>query len=254
MAITAVLLNVADIERSVDFYTRLLGARPVSVGEDSAVLDVVTASLHLLRVDEPSASTWIPDDLQRGYRHIGFKVSDLDSHVAALKDAGTRFHLEPILAEGEVRITFFYDPDGTLVELVEGPLRYHEVHDRAAVDADWALGEPERPRFDHVAESVEDADATHAHYSRHGFVLMGGIHQPHDDRGFEITFLRDGDSSIEVFSFGTAMTARAPQLDALGFLGVEFDGRADGATSCGEAHGREFFVDPDGLVHTMTGA
>ncbi|GAB3601057.1 VOC family protein [Microbacterium tumbae] len=254
MAITSILLNVADIPRSVDFYTRLLGARPVTIGADEAVLDVVTATIRLLRIERPAASTWIPDDLQRGYRHIGFKVADLDERVAALREEGVTFHLEPIHAEGDVRITFFYDPDGALVELVEGPLRYHEVYDRAAVDADWGLGDPDRPRFDHVAESVADADATHEHYARRGYVLMAGIHQPHDDRGFEITFLRDGDTSIEVFAFGAEMTAREPQLDALGFLAVEIEGEPVGATACGEAGGRVFLVDPDGLVQTVTGA
>lgn len=254
MALTAVLINVADIGRSVDFYTTHLGALPLEVGPDSAELDVVTARIRLERLDTGTETTWIPDDLQLGFRHIGFKTADLDNRVAELRRAGTRFHLDPLMAEGGVRIAFFYDPDGTLVELVEGPLHYHEVFDRDAVDADWALGEPDRPRFDHVAESVADADAAHAHYQARGFVLMGGIHQPHDDRGFEITFLRDGDVSIEVFSFDAPMTARPPQLDAPGFRAAEVTAPLTGTEPVAEFAGRAYVTDPDGLVQTETEA
>lgn len=250
MALTAVLINVTDIGRSVDFYTTHLGALPLEVGSDSAELDVVTARIRLERLDTAAETTWIPDDLQRGFRHLGFKTADLDGRVAALKRDGARFHLDPLSAEGGVRIAFFYDPDGTLVELVEGPLQYHEVFDRDAVDSDWALGEPDRPRFDHIAESVADAEATHAHYQARGFVLMGGIHQPHDNRGFEITFLRDGDVSIEVFSFDAPMIARAPQLDAPGFRAAELTAPFTGTEPVMELAGRAYVTDMDGLVQT----
>ena len=159
------------------------------------------------------------------------------------------FHLEPINAEGGVRITFFYDPDGTLLELVEGPLQYHEVYDRDAVEQDWALGDPERPRFDHVAETVDDLDATKEHYAKLGYDLMSGIHQPGDDRGFEINFLRHGDSSLEVFTYERAEKAqRAPQLDAPGFVAVGFGGHGETASAPGEkvgaVAGREVYADP----------
>jgi catechol 2,3-dioxygenase-like lactoylglutathione lyase family enzyme len=253
VAITSVLINVVDIDRSADFYTRFLGLTPVEVTADSAVLDAVTATVRLARIGEPQESSWIADDLQAGFRHVGFKVSDLDERVQALREAGVPFQLEPIHAEGDVRITFFYDPDGTLLELVEGPLQYHEVYDRAEVDKDWGLGTPERPRFDHVAETVDDAHATHEYFGALGYALMGGIHQPGDPRGFEITYLHGGDSSIEIFEFsGAEKTARAPQLDAPGFVAVELEGEPPAAANpVGEAHGRRLYADPDGLVQAL---
>ncbi|MFF1632576.1 VOC family protein [Leifsonia sp. NPDC058248] len=252
MAIESVLLNVHDIERSVQFYRRHLDAVVLDSGENRAELDLVTARLLLTRIDSPAESTWIGDDLQRGFRHVGFKVGDLDARVAALHEAHVPFHLEPIHAEGDVRITFFYDPDGTLLELVEGPLQYHEVYDRAAVDQDWALGTPDRPRFDHVATTVDDLDATKAHFAELGYVLMSGIHQPSDDRGFEINFLRSGDSSLEVFTYGLAdKEQRAPQLDATGFVAVEFHGTTAPGAAIGTALGREVYADPDGLHYLI---
>lgn len=256
MAIRSVILHVSDIARSVDFYTRHLGTETVEAGDDEAVLDAVTARIRLVRIDAGSGSTWVADDLQAGFRHVGFKVADLDARVEALQAEGVPFQLEPINAEGGVRITFFYDPDGTLLELVEGPLQYHEVYDREAVDADWALGDPTRPRFDHVAETVHDIEATKDYFGDLGYTLMSGIHQPSDPRGFEINFLRDGDTSLEIFTYDDAeKSRREPQVDALGFVAVEFEGAVPSAArEAGEAAGVRLYVDADGLVHTVSPA
>ena len=249
MAIRSVLINTTDVNRSVDFYTRHLGLEAREVTEDGAVLDAVTATLELRRVDTSTPSSWEPDDLQQGFRHVGFKVSDLDARVAALHEAGAEFHLEPIHAEGDVRITFFYDPDGTLLELVEGPLQYHEVYDRDAVQGDWGLGDPERPRFDHVAETVDDIATTVTYYADLGFILMSGIHQPADPRGFEINYLRAGDTSLEVFTFDTALSRRELQHGAPGFAGMLLDGRRPSAP----APGRELVDVGNDLVKLAIG-
>lgn len=223
MAIRSVLINCVDVQRSVNFYTEFLDLEVTEVSDDHAVLDAVTGTIQLRRVDSTHESGWKPDDLQAGFRHVGFKVADLDARVAALQEAGTRFQLEPINAEGGVRITFFFDPDGTLLELVEGPLQYHEVYDDDAVRADWALGDPGRPRFDHVAETVDDLQTTLDSYGKFGFVRMSGIHQPSDPRGFEIDYLRSGDTSLEVFTFEAPLEHRAVPEDAAGFAAVVLD-------------------------------
>lgn len=254
MAIRSILLNVTDIARSVDFYSRFLGTRTLEVTEDAALLDAETATLRLARVDAPVSTTWVADDLQAGFRHVGFKVSDLDERVSALHAANVPFQLEPIHAEGDVRITFFYDPDGTLLELVEGPLQYHEVYDQESVDSDWGLGTPTRPRFDHVAETVNDLDVTKDYFGQFGYTLMSGIHQPSDPRGFEINFLRAGDSSLEIFTYASAeKSQREPQMTAPGFVGAELDGVPPvSAEKVGMAAGFDLYSDGDGLVHALT--
>src|ERR1700744_6415639 len=190
MAIESVVINVENLARSVDFYTRFLDAVPIgAVTKGQASLDMVTATIKLVADGAGVPSSWIPDDTQRGFRHAGFKVQNLDHLAAQLKAADVPFHLDPLDAEGEVRITFFFDPDGTLLEFVEGPLRYHEIADEEGVQADWALGTPDRPRFDHVALTAADLAATEAHYAPFGFTKIGRIHQPADPRGFEIDSL-----------------------------------------------------------------
>ena len=253
MAIRSVLINTADIDRSVDFYTRFLGSEPREVTADRAVLDVVTATLELHRIDASQTSSWKPDDLQDGFRHVGFKVGDLDARVASLHEAGVAFQLEPIHAEGDVRITFFYDPDGTLLEFVEGPLQYHEVYDDDAVKKDWALGEPDRPRFDHVAETVDGLAPTLEYYGELGFGLMGGIHQAADPRGFEINYLRSGDTSLEVFTFDAPHSHRDLQDDAPGFAAMYLDGSRPSAVSSSHASDRNLEDAGDGVVKLRLG-
>lgn len=254
MAIKKILLNVEDIERSVEFYTRFLGARPMGkVCADRAVLDLVTAQLELTRPPSLEESTWIPGDLQRGFRHVGFKVGNVDALVRPLKEADVRFHLDPLDAEGEVRIAFFFDPDGTLLEFVEGPIRYHVVYDEAGVRADWGLGVPERPRFDHIAVTAGDLDAIASRYAPFGYANIGHINQPSDPRGFGIDFLKAGDSVLEIFTFDAEKSVRAPQFAAPGFAGVVFDaGPAEaGSAIAGNARGHELRADADGLVFAV---
>ncbi len=255
MSIRSILIQVVDVARAVDFYERHLGLVPREVTAHWAILDAVTAVIELRRVSGDERSTFVSDDLQTGFRHVGFKVTDLDGCVAELKAAGVAFHLEPVHAEGGVRLTFFYDPDGTLLELVEGPLQYHDVFSPDAVEADWALGDPDRPRFDHIAETVTDLAATERYFAQLGYTRMAGIHQPHDTRGFEIVFLRSGDTSLEIFTFERADGfARAPQLGAPGFTAVEFEGDVPpSAQAVGTAFGRELYTDQDGLLHAVHG-
>jgi catechol 2,3-dioxygenase-like lactoylglutathione lyase family enzyme len=111
---STVVINAADVARSVDFYTAHLQAQPQGpVTGEHAVLDLVTATLELVRVgpDAP-ASSWVIDNLQRGFRHVGFKVDHVDPFVEGLRAAGILLQLAPLEAEWDVRITFFRDPDG----------------------------------------------------------------------------------------------------------------------------------------------
>jgi catechol 2,3-dioxygenase-like lactoylglutathione lyase family enzyme len=220
MPIKNVVVNCVDVQRSVEYYTKFLELRLIGEATpESAVLDAVTATIELRAVGAGrDQSTWVGDDLQKGFRHIGFKVDRLDERAEVLKAAGVEFKLDPLDAEGKVRICFFFDPDGTLLEMIQGDLQYAEVLDPDGVARERALGVPERPRFDHVAITIEDRAATSAYYEEHfGFSFIGTIEQPHDQRGFSIGYLKSGDTVLEVFTYQVPKTARAPQLDVAGF-------------------------------------
>ena len=254
MPIQNVMINSTDVARSVDFYTTFLDAELVGEATaDRAVLDLVTATLEL-RAVAAADSTWVPDDLQRGFRHVGFKVDRVDPRAEVLKRADVPFHLDPLNAEGGVRICFFYDPDGTLLELVEGDLQYAQVLDADGVAAERALGVPDRPRFDHVAVTVDDRAATDAFYRPLGFSFIGTIEQPHDPRGFSIGYLKSGATVLEVFTYETEKQSRAPQPDVPGFGWAEIAGAAPatGVTPVTAAAGTTVLADADGFLFAPT--
>lgn len=260
MPIQNVIINATDVARSVDFYTRFLEARVVGEATaERAVLDLVTATVEL-RAAEPAASSWVPDDQQRGFRHVGFKVEQVDPRATVLKDAGVPFHLDPLDAEGGVRICFFFDPDGALLELVQGDLQYAAVHDEAGVAAERALGVPDRPRFDHVAVTVQDRSAADAFYRPLGFSFIGTIEQPSDPRGFSIGYLKSGDTVLEVFTYAAGTRERAPEPAVPGFAYAELagsgsaDGGPAGASPVVTVAGTDVVADPDGFLFAVTGS
>jgi len=256
MPIHHVTLNSTDLARSVDFYTRFLDAEVVGdPTSTSAVLDLVTATLELRLVRPGTGSTWVPDDLQKGFRHVGFKVDAVDPRADVLKAAEVPFHLDPLDAEGGVRICFFFDPDGTLCEFVEGDLQYATVRDADGVAAERALGVPSRPRLDHIAVTVDDRAATEAFYrDRFGFRFLGTIEQPQDPRGFSIGYLRGGDTVLEVFTYQAETQDRVPQTDVPGFSHAGLAaGDASGLTTVARVDDTEVFADRDGFPFSVSG-
>jgi catechol 2,3-dioxygenase-like lactoylglutathione lyase family enzyme len=254
MPIKNVVVNCTDVQRSVEFYTKSLELSVI--GEptaERAVLDAVTATVELRAVGNGrDQTTWSPDDLQKGFRHIGFKVDRVDERADVLKTAGVEFKMDPLDAEGKVRICFFYDPDGTLLEMIEGDLQYAEVLDADGVARERALGVPERPRFDHVAVTIEDRDTTSTFYREHyGFSFIGTIEQPHDSRGFHIGYLKGGDTVLEVFTYEVEKSSRAPQLDVAGFAYAELAGDAPDLAAETAPDGTKVYVDPDGFAFAV---
>lgn len=223
-------LNVRDLDRSVDFYTRLLDltedSRSDRDGRRRAALSAGPATLRLQKIGATAPdSGWRADDLQKGFRHIGFKVADLDRRVAALHDEGVRFHLEPLDATGGVRIAFFFDPDGALLEFIQGDLDYHKVWDEGLVAAERAQPAPTTPRFDHVAVTVDRMpDTVDLYSSGLGFGVAGQLFHKSDPRGFEITYLHAQGTVLEVFTY-TADKEETPWqvgTETPGFQGVAF--------------------------------
>ncbi|NJP24224.1 VOC family protein [Microbispora hainanensis] len=210
-------IGVADLVRSLDFYRDLLDLAPAegpAAAPGVAWLSAGPALLKLVETTEGDLGGWVNDDLQRGIRHIGFKVGDVDLRAERVRDAGVPFTLPPLDAVGGVRIAFFQDPDGTHLEITSGYLRYHRVAspDLAERERLAALSRPRTapPVFDHVAVTSADLDAALAVYrDRLGYEVIGQISQDQDPRGFLITYLLAGEAVLEVFTF-TAPTTASP--------------------------------------------
>ncbi|MFJ9903467.1 VOC family protein [Streptomyces sp. NPDC101152] len=129
---------VADAEVMERFYRDALGCRPVhrSVvpreiggpaglgGEPRVVWLQVPAGgrIKLIRPQVAAASVPAAEPLtaRRGLAYLTFHLDDIDPVVAALPAAGARPLSSPIVVRArERRISFWADPEGNVVELVD---------------------------------------------------------------------------------------------------------------------------------------
>ena len=184
-------IGVADLARSLDFYRDLLDLTPMDTsgeGPGVAWLSAGSVLLKLVETGDGDLGGWVNDDLQRGIRHIGFKVGDVDLRAERVRDAGVPFTLPPLDAVGGVRIAFFQDPDGTHLEITDNYLRYHRVASPELAERERlaALSRPRTapPVFDHVAVTSADLDAALAFYR--------------DTLGYEVIGRRRGSGGVHV--------------------------------------------------------
>lgn len=135
---------VRDLERSVRFYSELLGLRRgFEVTLEGAWIEEVTGltgarawcvfmetddpstRLELLQYLSPEGAALAENSLPHtpGLRHLAFTVDDLDDLVARLRAAGVALLSDPVTVPfqvgtlGRKRLCYFHDPDGTLVEV-----------------------------------------------------------------------------------------------------------------------------------------
>jgi glyoxylase I family protein len=113
--------QVADVTRSVEFYTQLLGFH-LEHQQPPAFANVSLGPLHLL-LSGPGASGSRPlSDGRRqepgGWNRVVLRVTDLPAHLEALEQAGVpiRSRMESGPGGRQIQIE---DPDGNPIELFE---------------------------------------------------------------------------------------------------------------------------------------
>jgi lactoylglutathione lyase len=122
------MVRVKDLERTVRFYTEVLGMRV----ESRKVLDKANATLVFLADGEAGRGgdghrielTFNHDgrdyELGSQFGHFAFEVADLDAEQQRLAGSGLSFTRGPYrVSEGGSRIAFIKDPDGMEIELIE---------------------------------------------------------------------------------------------------------------------------------------
>lgn len=120
-ALDYVILIVEDLDRSVRFYTEVLGLRLKHRSGPFAQLDTGTTRLALY-TREAMADT-LGTELDRAPERapgfeIGFFVPDVDGAYQQLIDAGARPMTPPGDRPWGQRTAYVRDPDGHLIELV----------------------------------------------------------------------------------------------------------------------------------------
>ncbi|MBT4204355.1 lactoylglutathione lyase [Hyphomicrobiales bacterium] len=120
------MIRVLDIEKSVDFYTRLLGMKllrkkdfpggrftNVFVGYGSEDTHAVVELTHNWDQVEPY-------ELGSGYGHIALGVKDIYKVCEDLERSGAKIPRKPgPMKHGTTHIAFIEDPDGYKIELVD---------------------------------------------------------------------------------------------------------------------------------------
>jgi len=120
-ALDHLVLTVADVERTVDFYERVLGMRRITFGAGRTALRFGEQKLNLHpagREFEPKAATPTP-----GSADLCFLLEGpVDGIVAELETLGVAIVDGPVEragARGPIRSVYFRDPDGNLLEVSE---------------------------------------------------------------------------------------------------------------------------------------
>jgi lactoylglutathione lyase len=119
---TYVGIRVTDLQRSIDFYTKVLGmtvkgrgkidqTKGETVGLESEK-DGFTLELNYYERDSPFNVKYVVGE---GLDHLAFNVDNLDKALEEAKKAGYRTILE-MRADGG-RWAYIEDPDGIWVEL-----------------------------------------------------------------------------------------------------------------------------------------
>ena len=112
---------VDDVDKSIDFYTRLLDFE-VSMSAAPAFADVKRGRLRLLLSGPKSSAGRAMNDgaqpVAGGWNRIHFIVDDLEREVARLNEAGASFR-NPIVEGPGGKQILLEDPSGNFVELFE---------------------------------------------------------------------------------------------------------------------------------------
>jgi lactoylglutathione lyase len=121
-------IRTSNMERSINFYTRLLGLKLVNRRE----IPQNNAEIAFLRDPEAKGSTLEltfyrnqkkfsqPDYEDRVFDHLAFEVKNMDKTIAAMRKENVTITDEPFrLGSSGSIIAFVEDPDGTLIELIQ---------------------------------------------------------------------------------------------------------------------------------------
>jgi catechol 2,3-dioxygenase-like lactoylglutathione lyase family enzyme len=115
-----VAIRVRDVERSRDFYSRLLGMRISDVNEDGLTFLRCGPDHHSLVLAPARSEDDLPQKDQQAFHHMAWEVPDVQALLRArdfLRAEGVTVYFEGRRGPGDNFGVEFYDPDGYHVEL-----------------------------------------------------------------------------------------------------------------------------------------
>ena len=139
--------SVTNIERTIDFYTRLLGVKLQSQGRNKyetlgtalfgtkwgisqqhadlkiAVMNIGGTRVEFIEYKDPKAQAYHKNPSIAGSAHLALRVDDLAKTRKKLEEAGVEFHspINTFMESGKIewKWCYFRDPDGIVLELVQ---------------------------------------------------------------------------------------------------------------------------------------
>jgi len=121
------MLRVGDIQRSIHFYTHVIGMRVLRTLEQPTE----NYTLAFLGFGDESDTCVLELTYNHGtseysmgtaYGHIAISVDDCDTACVEIKSKGGQISLEPKKLQGSNEtIAFVVDPDGYQIELINRP-------------------------------------------------------------------------------------------------------------------------------------
>lgn len=125
MRILHTMLRVGDLQRSIDFYTKVLGMKLLRTSENTAYKYTLAFVGYGSNPDHAELELTYNHgvdhyELGSAYGHIAIAVDDAQRACAAVKAAGGQVTREagPVKG-GTTVIAFVADPDGYKIELIE---------------------------------------------------------------------------------------------------------------------------------------
>lgn len=137
-------ISVTDLDRTLEFYTRHLGAKVENVvqnkhatlgrslfgtrwGVDQEQADITIAlvsmggvKVEFIQYNDPPAPAYHKNPSAAGSAHIAVQVEEIEAVRAQLEREGLEFHSPINHFHGE-KWCYFRDPDGIVVELIQPP-------------------------------------------------------------------------------------------------------------------------------------
>jgi catechol-2,3-dioxygenase len=115
-------LNVAELDRSIDFYAQVFGWEVKGRGDGYAFLG--DSERLVLTLWQQSSGTFATD--QPGLHHLSFQVDTIDDVLSAearVRELGLPLYHDGVVPHGEGQSSggiFFEDPDGIRLEIFAG--------------------------------------------------------------------------------------------------------------------------------------
>lgn len=125
MRILHAMLRVGDLQRSIDFYTRVLGMKLLRVSENPEykyTLAFVGYGSNPDHAELELTYNWGVDkyELGTGYGHLAISADDIYAACDSVRANGGNVTREPGPVKGGTTvIAFVTDPDGYKIELIE---------------------------------------------------------------------------------------------------------------------------------------